>query len=349
MMPLAVLRIWQPFRIDALGLVTLLGSEEMSRAIGRLVHSSITEWLPLLGAYTVVNEQITQPVPGFVLYNVTDGILATDVSGWFARWLLSHPLTYTATKITLRLDGAPMTAGRRVLALALGVLSTAPLLVLAAVIGDYWGVANAVATVVSVAVRRAIVGQLRGWLDRTAADMAADPGESVKAFLTLPNGKAVTIYGPRRAIVECLLTEPRPSRPRLYGYLQLFGWLAFGVHVITLGMATLFSQLLCVFVLLSSTLLAARHVGDRWYVLGSNLRLDVDVGDSSWSRLPAYIRLDLSPVQEDAMVHWNLFPQRSNTFWWRRYKQGKELAASARCQEKFSSTCVTEAPPMQPA
>lgn len=126
MMPLDVLRSWEPIRIDALGLVTLLGAEEMSRTVGRLVHSRVTDWLPLLAAYTVVDDQITQPVPGFVLFNVTDGIMATDVSPWFARWLLSYPLTYTATTITLRLDGKPMPAARRVLALALGPSAPLP-------------------------------------------------------------------------------------------------------------------------------------------------------------------------------------------------------------------------------
>jgi hypothetical protein len=221
-----------------------------------------------------------------VLFNVTDGIMATDVSPWFARWLLSYPLTYTATTITLRLDGKPMPAARRVLALALGTLSTTPLLVLTAVAGDNWGVANVVAMMVSVLVRQGIVGQLRGWFDHTVRAMSPDPGPSVKAFLTMPNGKAITICGPRMAVTDCLLTEPRPTRPRLYWLFQLLGWAAFGAHVITLGMSTLFSQILCVFVLLSSTFLASQHVGDEWYVLGSKLRLDVDKGDSSWLRLP---------------------------------------------------------------
>ena len=52
---------WQPFRIDAMGLVTILGADEMKMAVGRLVRSPITAWLPLLGAYTVANNQFTEP------------------------------------------------------------------------------------------------------------------------------------------------------------------------------------------------------------------------------------------------------------------------------------------------
>ena len=47
-------------RIDALGLVTLLGAEKMDRSIGRLVTSRYFDYLPLLGAYTVAGNRITE-------------------------------------------------------------------------------------------------------------------------------------------------------------------------------------------------------------------------------------------------------------------------------------------------
>lgn len=46
------LRSWynvDPFKIDALGLVTLLGAPEVNRHIGKLVRSRYLEYLPLLG------------------------------------------------------------------------------------------------------------------------------------------------------------------------------------------------------------------------------------------------------------------------------------------------------------
>lgn len=35
-----------------------------------------------------------ESMPGFTLYNMTDGIKGVDVTGWFCRWLLSQHLTW---------------------------------------------------------------------------------------------------------------------------------------------------------------------------------------------------------------------------------------------------------------
>lgn len=43
--PLRKLHHWRPFRIDALGLVTLLGAEEVDLGIGTLQKRRFTEWV----------------------------------------------------------------------------------------------------------------------------------------------------------------------------------------------------------------------------------------------------------------------------------------------------------------
>ena len=40
---------WRQFPLDALGLVTLIGAEEVNQAVGKLVSSRYTTILPLLG------------------------------------------------------------------------------------------------------------------------------------------------------------------------------------------------------------------------------------------------------------------------------------------------------------
>jgi hypothetical protein len=40
------LHTWSPFKIDALGLVTLIGTDEINRAVGRLSVNEVTEFLP---------------------------------------------------------------------------------------------------------------------------------------------------------------------------------------------------------------------------------------------------------------------------------------------------------------
>lgn len=86
-MALSFLYNWGPFRIDALGLVTMIGAEEVDGAIGRLIINPWTEYLPLLGSFIVAGNRFVQPVSGMTLHNITDGIRATDVSGWLSRWL----------------------------------------------------------------------------------------------------------------------------------------------------------------------------------------------------------------------------------------------------------------------
>ncbi|KAF8246157.1 hypothetical protein K440DRAFT_685659 [Wilcoxina mikolae CBS 423.85] len=93
-MLLGYLETWAPFRIDALGLVTMIGASEIDVAVVRLVRNRFTECLPLLGAYIFAGNNFTKPIPGFFLYNISDGIVATDMTGWFARWLLPEFLLH---------------------------------------------------------------------------------------------------------------------------------------------------------------------------------------------------------------------------------------------------------------
>jgi hypothetical protein len=74
--------------IDALGLVTILGSEEMDRCIGRLVPSAYLDYLPLLGAFVISSRAFAKYQPGSTtMYNASAGIKTTMLAGWFSRWL----------------------------------------------------------------------------------------------------------------------------------------------------------------------------------------------------------------------------------------------------------------------
>lgn len=308
------------------------------RQLANCCFSPTTEWLPVLGSYIFAsNPFITSTQPGFVLYNITDGIMATDICSWFTRWLLSYPITYSATTVRLRIDRTRVSAGTRLLSMLIGCVVMLPILVFSAMIRDWWGFSNIAAMILSVVVRQQMVSQLRDAVDRDVDSFSLDPGQEVKVFLTLPNGKAVTIYGPRQAIVHCLLTDPRPIRPRVYMALRVLAWTAFGVHVITLGMATLISQMLTVTVLIVGSVLTGFGVGYRPETLGSRLRLEVDRGDPAWVRSQAYAKLNLTEVEEDYMVHWSLFPQRKNEVWWTKYRQ-KEASLRSTSFQSASST-----------
>lgn len=332
MFPLAKLSQWNPIRLDALGLVTMFGAKEMISSVGNLTQSWVTEWLPILGSYAVANNEIVEPEPGFVLYNIKDGIMATDVSSWFTRWLTSYPITYSATTIHLERAVNPGSKLHGICAMIVGCCTCGLLLVFTILTADWWGVANVIALFINVLVRRSMVSMLRASVDRAIENLADEPGPDVKAFLTLPNGNAVTIRGPRGMVTDILLTNPRPLQPTVYFYLRVAGWAAFGIHALTLGMSALLNQALSVLVLLTGTYLTATKVGDRREFIGKRLELIVKAGDVKWSRSPAYARLELLKTEEDSMVQWGLMPHRSNTFWWERYRAKYPTSSSKDCQ-----------------
>ena len=325
-MLLSYIKQWSPFRIDALGIVTMLGAAEVDHTVGRLVRSRYTDFLPLLGAYTLASNQITRPIPGFVLYNITDGIMATDLNGWFTRWLLEASMTFTSSTLLISVKMNSRTRGRIIGAIILGVLANSLILLLAIITTDWWGVVNAISMALSVLVRQIILGQNRVALDASVTEkrrLHGAPETLVKAFLMMPTGEAVTIKAPRDVVINCLLTTLQPLRPSLYRGMQILGWLAFGFHVVSLGMMILFNQLITVCMLISGTLLVLYHVGDDEHLIGSHLQLKCNVATGKAFRAAAYARLKLSKEEEDSMIRWNLFPHKSNSHWWDRYMQAQ--------------------------
>ncbi|KAG8667827.1 hypothetical protein FPOAC1_012666 [Fusarium poae] len=320
---------WAPFQIDALGLVTIFGAKEMNTCVGNLTKSWVTEWLPILGSYAVANNEIADPEHGYILYNITDGIMATDVAAWFTRWLSSFPPNYASTVIRLKIDEKPLPVARSIFAMAIGGSAMVLSLCLAILTADPWGIANSLAMCGQVFVRQHMVGQLRASMDKTISDVDRDPGKDVKTFLTLPNGKAVTIVGPLGLVLGCIVTDARPLNPRYYFLARAIGWAFFATHAIALGMSNLFNQIVTVIIMLVGTYLTATRVGDNSEMIGSGLRLEVEMGDSGWTRSQAYANIGMTPEEEDKMVHWSLMPQKSNTRWWKRYN-AREFTMSPR-------------------
>ncbi|GAB1309867.1 hypothetical protein MFIFM68171_00077 [Madurella fahalii] len=319
---------WAPIKIDALGLVTLLGAEEINKKLGQLCVSRITEFLPLVGSHVVADNSFASPLNGFTVYNITDGICATDVVGWFARWLLCQKLTYNSTTLIVGTvlsvpgrqgDGAPSRLGPAAL---LGVVVSAGMVTLAAVIRDWWGLTNAVALALSAAGRFAILWAMRDAVDR-AADRAAHQSTAVvKTFWKLPDGACVVVYTTRGILTECLLTTPWPAWPRAYAAGRAVAWTAFLVHILSLGMAALPSQLACIAVLALSTLSAVLSLGIRSDLVGSRLQIrrTDHTGWQAGSMAAMFARLDLSSDEEQSMVDWQLMPLRRNRVWWEKYR-----------------------------
>ena len=332
-MPLSIGN-WSPFRIDALGIVTLLGAEEVNLAAGKLSENRwFIDCLPLLAANLIAADKVTKPIPGFALYNVTDGILATDITGWFSRWLLSQNLSFAVSCIHISSIDESSNINKEQLALSrtlpralaktlLSFSIMAPILGLSAWVQDFWGLANAIAMLLSIWVRHIVESQNLAALSKARSSTEEWFHEPVKVFLTLPDGKAVTIYCSRGIVVNCILTTPRPQNPLFYRMTRAIGWTAFAAHVVTLGQSTLFIQILSVVWLAIGTILTVYRVGDNMSVIGSALQIqqeDLPGNDGRDSRSVAYARMNLSYEEKQSMVSWHLFPQTSNKPWWERY------------------------------
>ena len=349
---------WAPFHIDALGIVTLLGAEEVNTAVGRLCNNRwFFDCLPLLAANLIAADKITKPVPGFTLYNVSDGIVATDVAGWFSRWLLSQRLHFATSRLEMRAGRKAKTGehGLRasmqlqplVVRIVVGFLVMAPILALAAWMNDWWGLANELSMLLSIWLRHIIIQQNHVALAAAAKGTDKAALEPVKVFLTLPDGKAVTMDAPRGLVVDCVLTTPRPPNLRLYRVMRAVAWAAFACHVVALGMSTLATQLLSLAWLLAGTLLVAFRVGDYEEVIGDALQIrqrHLLGPDSKDSRSVAYARLALTETEKQSMVSWHLFPQKSNAFWWERYEAlEKQVAVEERSSDESGAATAKEA------
>ena len=86
-------------------------------------------------------------------------------------------------------------------------------------------------------------------------------------------------------------------------------------------MASLPNQRITIVVLAVSTVSAATGVACNDETVGSRIlirRLD-DQGPNN-SMAATFVRLRLTPDEEESMVVWKLMPHRRNELWWRKYR-----------------------------
>lgn len=290
-------------RIDALGLLTLLGAEEIDRSVGRLVPSPYLDYLPLLGAFTVAGGHFTSKQSGFTIYNISDGVMTTELAGWFSRWLAGQEFHRVRSIVTWKVAERPpqlIKIGIGLLLIALPIHGM--LIALTVLAADWWGFANVMAMLVSVIVRCVLVNENRAAIDhniKKVEDEAMeysyparrakytealsvledqrrrgvvaegtrdpiepkDPEEIVKMIVVTDDSKAVTIAAPRKLAKLIFATNPRPPDPRIYRVFKALGWAAFAVHVISIGMAQLYTQICTVVVIIGATILTIYKVG----------------------------------------------------------------------------------------
>lgn len=249
----AHIKHWSPFRIDALGLVTLLGTYEVNQSVGTLQHRRYTEYLPLLAVSVIAGDRFVAEQPGFVLYNLTDGIVSTELKGWFTRWLMSQRVN-NATTVLVWEKHKQSRSGKDLVAPVLSFMLVTPLLVIATLIGDWCEVGNAAAIIISILTRVYLLSQRRHARDAHAAAPKDGRKENPKKTLCIirSDGKMITCKAPK-SVLQTFVKNSEVKRPKVYLYTRWLCWLALGIHVCMLGMCSLLTQIYTVSLLTLST------------------------------------------------------------------------------------------------
>jgi hypothetical protein len=343
-MPLSHIRDWKPFQIDALGLVTLLGADEVNQSVGTLQHRHYTEYLPLLAAFVVAGDRFVAEQPGFVLYNLTDGITSTELKGWFTRWLMSQNIDNATTVLNWKKD--PESRGwKNLIAPTLSCVLVMPLLVMTVLVGDWYGVGNAGAIIISILTRVCLLSQRRRARDKAAVPKEGKPNEVKRLCIVRSDGKLMTCNVPD-SVLQTFIRPSAVPQKNFYHCARWLCWLALGVHMCILGMCSLFTQIYTVLLLVLSTWWftsdfswdigrekktagkdqnSVLHIpfNQNWYVQQVNHAEERAGPDDR--RLIAWARLNLEEKHEEAMFRWNLFPiKEQSSTWWADYQKAKE-------------------------
>ena len=317
--PLKHLRSWSPFRLDALGLLTMLGADEMSREVGSLSANTLVSWMPLLGANVVPSNTFVDPLHGYTLYNISDAIQSTTLAGWFSRWLLAQQTSRNTSVFVWSVRSHPRNHGRQ--ALAIGILVNTCVVALPLLVGDYYGLASALCMNAGIIARAYLVKQNRDAIDRAATDTSICSNDLVRNFIILANGNATTVIAPRNVVVNCFMSTPEIAHPIYYTMARTIGWFAFVGLIVTVGQAVLVVQIAIIIVTVFATVLTALGIGTVRDGVGNTLEVVRSEHPSRHGRRhEAYAMLHLSKEEENTMTDWALFPQRRNLSWWNQYR-----------------------------
>lgn len=280
--PWRSLLTWSPFQIDALGLITLLGAEEVNASVGRLVRSTWVEYFPLLGAYVIANESFREKQAGYNLFNISKGIHTTDFASWFSRWIRAQDFEQTRSFVRWTFEKRRDERLDQVVGVSLCVGGVGFLMALTVLSYDWYGFANALSMLASVLVRTYMVRSLRQAIDDKvlksvpkevlsnpeSSDEPPQPdrgwlGDPSKILIITADAKVITMLVPKQFMKppSPFIAQLNPRHRFWYAVMRWLGWVAFAVQVISLGMAQLATQLITVFLMVVPTVLHISKLG----------------------------------------------------------------------------------------
>lgn len=345
-LPLYGLSRWAPFKIDALGLVTLLGQEEVNVKLGRLVREGYLDFMPLLGAFVIAGDLFRDRQAGFNLYNITSGITTPEMAGWFTRWLKAQEFDKDKKDVVWEIEAEKRSyAKMNWIAFMVAFFFQAGFLALTVLIGDWYGIANSLSMTASVLVRVYVLKANRDAIDKAIEDTtkqakekeAADPTEKLRQEVTilciLDDASPLIMKTPEHLIKACFVSTPTPLHPGRYLFARAAGWVFFLVHIISLGQSVLVSQMVTIVLLVIPTVALValpedwrkRYLGCDEELIAKKLRAHkVPTKANGSRRVHLYAMCQLTRKEEESMLHWSTMPHSSNVKWWDGYRKEKD-------------------------
>ncbi|KAF7534067.1 hypothetical protein G7054_g6533 [Neopestalotiopsis clavispora] len=210
--------------------------------------------------------------------------------------------------------------------------------VIAILLSDWWGLANAISMAMSVVVRCRLVQENVNALDSAVIDACYGRSgihnihgdtEKVKLLISLADGRMVTMHAPRGLVLEGFTKSLKILRPHLYAYTKAFGWFVFGVHALSLGQADFLSQIYAVSLLVLSTWATAKGLGCNECSITDHISAQrIETVDHRGSipdkRMWAYIKLECDDIEEAFLADWGLLPCKAKEKWWRTFGDCKK-------------------------
>ncbi|KAJ5817099.1 hypothetical protein N7447_009332 [Penicillium robsamsonii] len=301
--PWKVFSTWAPFQIDALGLVTLLGADEVNLSVGRLAPSQWLEFMPLLAGFVFAGDRFRAKQPIFTLYNISSGIVTGNLAAWFTRWMSAQDFQLSRSLVYWEIEdvsnsNSTVQLRKFVVAGVISFVFTGFLLAMTVLSADWYGLANTIAIIILIAVRSYMLQASRNAINRAVAvarplpttfrgallqwennkrkngiseavEEASRPRENsrewrpevAKVLVIMPDSRAVTMFIPEHLLRPIFVTDVYPLSPWIYRIAQWIGWVSFVVHVVTLGMANLATQLYVIAIMIIPTILISYGFG----------------------------------------------------------------------------------------
>jgi hypothetical protein len=299
--------------------------------------------------------------------------------GWFTRWLISENVNNATTVFEWK-PRAGQKPGTSYVATLVSCILVGPLLAGTILMGDWYGVGNAGAIILTIVTRLYLLQQQRLARDRLANSLMSSGCDEIKIIcVTRSDGKMVTLKVPESLLRTFYLAQD-VGNPISYKMARYLAWSALAAHLLILGMSTLVTEIYTVILLVSSTVAMcynfnvdfdrqhqagiSSHVdgqqdgivriafNDRWDVIRTDptfARLKSMTTQSSRDRrLIAWAQIQPSEWQEAQMQRWNLLPGTDNKRWWHEYRYYKDVLHLANDQGLEHDTSPLQLKTCQP-